>query len=297
MARTTWEIYNSILDEANRLAAVPPANTAMQEMLASTSKVSVCRLLFYVMAYAIMVFETLMDAFTTTVDNRIATERAHTESWYELKAKAFQYGFTLLPDSDLFDNSLAPDQQVSDSQIVAYAAVNETTIDNIRVLLIKVAAKSGTTLSPLTGDIAAHTGQIGAFITYMNTIKDAGVPLRFYNQAADSLKAEVNVYYDPMLLGGDGNGTDGTSKPLEAAANAYLLNLGFDGEFINADFIDALQSVKGVSRRKVDLLSISRMPVGGAWIDVASSFIPDAGYCVFNGIGTDGLDIHYIADV
>lgn len=287
MARTTQQILDGMVAEAVTQATAI-GNTDMVNMFANTSKVAAWRLLFYVMAFAIMTFEKLMDAFKLSVDNVIASQKPHTTKWYELKGKAFQYGFSLISDTDQFDNSDASSDDITNSLVVAYCACTPTIIDNVRVLLIKVAALSGSNLEPLT------LPQFTSFKAYMNIVKDAGVSLQFYNQSADLLKVEVNVYYDPMLLGGDGLRTDGLGYPLQEAANGYLLNLGFDGQFINAAFIDALQSSYGVSRRKVDMVSIMRKPIGGVYQSVSSSFIPDAGYCVFD---TNGLIINYIADV
>ena len=286
MARTTQQIFDSMVAEG-LAQATQMSNADLVAMFSNTSKVAVWKLLFYVMAFAIMTFETLLDTFSLTVDTKINTMRAHTLTWYAEKGKAFQWTYSLFPDNDQFNPSSST-KSIVESLVVAYCACTETTIDNIRVLLIKVAGLSGSNLAPLTNE------QYLAFQIYMQTIKDAGVPLHFYNRAADLIKVSVNVYYNPMLLDNNGLRTDGSSHPLSDAANNYLLTMGFDGQFINAAFIDALQNSYGVSRRKVDLLGVQRKDMSGVWQNVSSSFIPDAGYCVFD---TDGLTINYIADV
>ena len=287
MARTTQQIFDSMVAEGVS-QATQMSNADMVAMFTNTSKVAIWRLLFYVVAFTIMVFEQLFDSFSSDVDTKIDSMRAHGLSWYANKAKAFQWGYELLPDSDQFDPTSNDIISVADSLIVAFAACTETTIDNVRVLLIKVAALSGTSLVPLSDE------QFVAFQAYMQTIKDAGVKLDFYNNVADLIKVSVNVYYNPMLLDSTGLRTNGSGYPLQDAANNYLLNMGFNGEFINAAFIDALQNSYGVSRRKVDLLGVQRKDSSEVWQPVASSFIPDAGYCVFD---TDGLNITYIADI
>ena len=286
MARTTQQIFDSMVTEGLRLATAN-GNADMIAMFGNTSKVAVWRLLFYVMAFAIMSFEVLMDAFTSNVDTQISEMKAHRLSWYRNKAKAFQDGFALLDDSDQFD----PDSSSNDpeaSKIIKYAAVTETTVDNKRVLLLKVATLTGTDLVPL------DSTPLAAFTAYMNTVKDAGVPLVVYNQAADLLKCTVNVYYNPILLKADGMRTDAAGYPVRDAAINYPLTLEFDGEFINAGFIDALQGCYGVSRRKVTLVSMERKTGESDWQSIGSSFIPDAGYCKFD---VEGLTINYIADV
>ena len=284
MARTTQQIYDSMVAEANRLAV---GNADMIALLANTSKVAVWKLLFYVMAYAVMSFEKIMDAFKVSVDTNISEMKAHRLSWYRNMAKAFQDGFNLIPDSDQFDPA-SSDADPEASKIVKYAAITETILDNKRVLLLKIATLSGTDLVPLDNT------PLASFITYMNTIKDAGVPLIIYNQAADLLRCEVNVYYNPMLLDENGMRTDAAGYPVMEAAINYPLTLEFDGEFINAGFIDALQSSYGVSRRKVNLIKMERKTGTANWQSIPSSFIPEAGYCKFD---TGGLVIHYLPDV
>ena len=88
--------------------------------------------------------------------------------------------------------------------------------------------------------------------------------------------------------------TDAAGYPVRDAAINYPLTLEFDGEFINAGFIDALQGCYGVSRRKVTLVSMERKTGESDWQSIGSSFIPDAGYCKFD---VEGLTINYIADV
>lgn len=288
MARTTQQIFDSMVDEGVRLAT-EQGNDAVVAMFDNTSKVAIWRLLFYVMAFAIMTFEKLLDAFDVVVDTKIANLRPGKLAWYRQKAKDFQYGFPMYTESDEFDNTGYTDAEIEASKIIAYAAVTETTLNDVRVVLVKVAKLSGTDLVPLSNT------EYAAFSDYMQTkVKFAGTTLIIYNQVADLLKAEVDVYYDPLLLDGNGLRTDGAGYPVKDAANIYPTQLEFDGEFTNAGFIDALQSCYGVSRRKVNLKKMERKPSGGTYQSVGSSFVPFAGYCKFDN---NGLTINYIADV
>jgi hypothetical protein len=288
MARTTQEIFDSMVAEGIRLATAQ-GNTAAVGMFANTSKVAIWRLLFYVQAFAIMTFEKLMDAFGISIDARIATLKPGKLSWYRQKAKDFQFGFPLYTESDEFDNTGYTDAEIEASKIIAYAACTETTLNGVRVVLLKVAKLNGTDLEPLSNT------EFAAFESYMQTkVKFAGTTLIIYNQVADLLKAEVDVYYNPLLLDTNGLRTDAAGYPVRDAAELYPTQLEFDGEFTNAGFIDALQSCYGVSRRKVNLKRMERKPAGGAYQSVGSSFIPFAGYCKFD---TGGLVINYIADV
>lgn len=286
MARTTTEIFNSMVAEGKRLA-IEQSNATMTAMFNNTSKVAIWRLLFYVKAYAIMVHEKLFDTHVATVDAALNALTPPTLSWHRSKLKAFQYGFDLIADTDQFDNTGATEQEIDDSKIIEYAAVNETTVDNTRVVLYKIAKLVGTDLVPLSNT------ELAALNEYIKSYKPAGVSILVYNQVADLLRCEVDVFYNPLLIDGNGLKTSGAGYPVQEAAVLYPTTLEFDGEFINSNFIDALQSCYGVSRRKVNLKLMERKTGGGTWQSVGSSFIPEAGYCKFD---TGGLTINYIAD-
>lgn len=287
MARTTQEIFNSMLAEANQLAA-DQANADAIAMFNNTSKVAIWRLLFWIKAFAISVHEKVFDAHVVYVDAELEKLQPPTLSWHRNKLKAFQFGFDLIADTDKFDNTGKTDAEIAASKIIAYAAVTETNADNVRVVLYKVAKLSGTDLVPLSNT------EFDALEAYVKVYKPAGVSIIIYNQVADLLKAEIDVYYNPLLIDGDGLRTNGAGYPVQEAAINYPITLEFDGEFINSNFIDALQSCYGVSRRKVNLVSMERKTGSGTWQSVGSSFIPEAGYCKFD---VGGLTINYIADV
>ena len=287
MARKVNDIF-----ETMRSAAIAEAtsvgNADAVAMFNNTSKVALWRILFYAFAYCVWTFEVLFDDFIATVVNILALQRPHTLRWYRQKALAFQLGFNLLTDSDKFDNTGYTDAQVTDSKIVRYAAINEATIDGKRTLLLKIAKEMNgepSTLSLVEED---------AFTAYMQEVKDAGNILIIYNRQADVIRAAVNVYYNPLLLDGNGNRLDGgAGKPVEDAAKAYPFSLDFNGEFILAAFVDALQNAYGVSRRRCDLIQFEKKTGDNAFQSVGSSFVPEAGYAKFD---TDGLTINYIPD-
>jgi hypothetical protein len=288
MARTIDTIFNDMKGEAVRLAT--DANNAdMLAMLNNTSKVAIWRLWFYIIAFAVWSLEKLWDAFQLLINSIIANQTPHTLRWYRTKALAFQYGFNLIPDTDKFDDVLFADDEIEASKVVKYAAVNETTIDGRRVLLIKVATLVNGELSPL------NALQEAALTAYFEDVKDAGVPIIIYNRLADVLRATVDFYYNPLLLDGNGNRLDGLgANPVIEAANNYLLSLPFNGEFSNAAFIDALQDAFGASDRDVFLRSMERKTGDSDYVSVANTFIPDAGYVRFEA---NGLTINYIPHV
>lgn len=287
MSRTIQQIFDEQKAEAIRLAT-DAGNADLVDMFNNTSAFATWRILFYVMAFCAWSLETLWDAFQKVINDLIAALTPHSPRWYRTKALAFQYGFNLLPESDKYDNAGYTAQEIADSKVVKYAAVNEVTIDGKRVLLIKVAGVDNAgNLIPIT------PLQLAAFTTYMELVRDAGVPLLIYNRVADLLRTEVDVYYNPLLLDASGNRLDGlTGKPVEDEARSYLLQLPFNGEFSNATFIDTIQNAYGVSNRNVFLKSMLRGLPGGAFASIPNSFIPEAGYANF-----DVLKINYIAHV
>lgn len=285
MARTRTEIFNEMVDEAKRLAT-DAQDQNMLDMLDNISNVAVWKILFQVMAFTVWTVEKLWDSFLALINSILASEVPHTRGWYKSKALAFQYGFPLLADTDKFDNTGYTQQQIDDSKVVKYCAVSETTVDGKRVLLMKIAGKSGDDIVQLINAVEI------AFKAYMEDIKDAGVPILYYNKAADEIRATITVYYDPLLLDATGNRLDGLGgKPVEDAANNYSFNLDFNGEFSNAAFVDDMQNAFGVSKRKVFLQTVERK-VGGVWQAIPNTFTPDAGYAEFSS-----LTFNYIADV
>ncbi|MGN6604571.1 MAG: hypothetical protein ACTHK8_19080 [Ginsengibacter sp.] len=290
MARTIDEIYNEMFAEAQR-RATDAGRQDLLDMLANTSKVSWWSILFNTMSFLVWSLEKVCDGWQALINSIIGTKTPHTLRWYQTKVLAFQYGYDLVAETDTYDNSALTDDQITESLVVKYCAVNEATVDDRRVLLIKVAgADANGILQPLT-DL-----QEAALNAYIAKIKDAGVYVIIYNRVADSLKTEVDVYYDPLILDENGNRLDGVAGvPVQDAANAFLLTLPFNGEFSNAAFIDALQNAYGVDNRNVFLKSIQRKIGDGAYQAVVNTFIPDAGYTQFDVV--DGLKINYVAHV
>lgn len=287
MARTIQQIFDEQKAEGIRLAE-EQNNEAAISMFNNESRLAIWRLLFFTVAFCVWTLEKLWDNFQELINSIIAALTPHSLRWYRSKALAFQFGFDLLPESDKFNNADRTTEEIQLSKCVKYAAVNEVQLDGRRVLLLKVAG--------FNGDLVQLSSvQEQAFVAYMERIKDAGNILIVYNRLADLLKAEVDVFYNPLLLDGNGNRLDGVAgKPLEDAARNYLLSLPFNGEFSNAAFIDNLQNAYGVSNKNVFLQSMLRKINDTTYVSVGNTFIPEAGYTKFD---VDGLIINYIAQV
>jgi hypothetical protein len=244
------------------------------DVLTSTSKVSIWRLFTYVFAASAWTLQKKHDMGKAEVLDIIAKLKPHKPRWYEETALAFQYGHILLPDSDVYDNSALSDVQIETARVVKFAAAEEIydTEDNLKGIRIKLATISGGDLAPLTED------QLTSFKAYIKRVKDAGVKIYASTGAADSLKVEITVYYDPLVLDATGQRLDGTNNtPVQDALDNFLLTgLVFNGTFIVGKMIDALQAVEGVVIPHVENVQARYGIIPYADIEVL--YKPDSGY-------------------
>ncbi len=229
MARSIEQIQNEIINAKE-------SNSDLAE-LTSTSKTAVWRLITFVIAFSIYTLEKLFDIHKTETDDKIALLKPHTARWYRQKALAFQYGYPLVPDSDVYDNSIISEEQLTQSKIVKYSAVTES---EEGLVIVKIATENGGVLSPISDE------QKASFEAYIAEIKDAGVTIHTINYLPDKLYLNMTVYYNPLVLDAQGNSIINGGKPVEEAIKQYLKELPFNGELVLAHLVDRLQQVEGV---------------------------------------------------
>lgn len=271
MARTIDQIFNSLLEEKARHAEL--------DVLDSTSRTSIYRLLLYVFAVCAWALENLWDLFRAETDDKIAKQTLGKAPWYQQMALAFQYGYNLPSNSDKYDNSALTDQQVAAAKIVQYAAVTEAD----GKLQVKVAKKENNSPAPLTDP------QKAAFTDYMGRIKFGGVKITVKSQVADALKLTLTVWYNPLVVKSDGSYIDGSGNtPVKDAINEYLNKLPFNGEFSEMSLVDYLQGVRGISKVKL-LLAQAKYGLN-AFENINEHYIPDAGYLQ---VADENLTINY----
>jgi hypothetical protein len=260
MARTIAQIQASI-------AAAKTADPALSG-LTSASQVAVWQLWTWVVAVCQWTLENLFDAHKAEVQGIIATQKPHSLQWYVTMAKAFQYGITLPPDTDVY--AVVPPVSLS-VLIVDYAAAVELS----NLVRIKAATLSGGVLAPLT------SLQLTAFTAYMSAIKDAGVRLQLTSGPPDTLQLALNIFYDPLILDNTGKRLDGTDNtPVLDAVNAFLDTLPFNGLFVLNFLIDALQAVEGV---RIGQVALAQAHYGSTpYIAIPVEYTPDAGYMVLD---------------
>ena len=275
MARTIEQINNEIIKAKESEPALAG--------LTSTSKVAIWRLWAYITAFVIWTLEKIFDEHKKEVSEALSEQKPHTARWYRNKALAFQYGFDLRSETDLFDNTGKSKEEIENSKIIKYSAVTE--VETESRLIVKIATEQSGELQPIS------QGQKASFDAYINEIRDAGVRITTINYLPDILKLQMKIYRDPLVLNENGQSILTGEKPVEKAIKEYFKKLPFNGELVLAHLVDSLQQVEGVKIPHI-ILAESK------WIDAETNgygnfqpievkTIPISGYFKienFNGI-------------
>ena len=295
MARSIPEIQRQLLSEK--------ANHTALNGLDSTSKTSLWRLLFYIVAMATQTLERLFDRHKIEVKTLLAQQKAGTLAWYRTRAKDFLYGIDLKPDSDQF-KTLKPnrkpysEEEIDKAKIIQYAAISEANSDNSSRLVIKVATEQNEAITPLSQN------QKLALETYFEDIKYAGTNITIISTTGDRLYLRLDIYYDPLVLNHQGVSIVSGEKPVEKALEAFLKNLPFDGALIVQSLTDAVQVAHGVDIVHVLSVQTAQLEAKGYGTpqQVAVKNTPASGYFRTQwsemGKETSGLNIQYnVSDV
>lgn len=239
MARTISEIYDEIMTEKqnmSELAALQPAADTSQtllEDLTSTSKVAIWRLWAWLTSVAIWIHEKLWDAFKAEVDAIVDAAIPGTARWYREMCLNFQYGDELV----YLNNKYQYNPVDTDNCIIARASATESGGN----VVLKVAKLVDGSPEKLSNDEAA------AFAEYIDKIKFAGTFCQIISYDPDLINIEMEVYYDSTLLNSDGELlSDPSVKPVEAALEAYLSDLPWNGAVMLSSLVDAVQGATGV---------------------------------------------------
>lgn len=275
--RTLTEIQESILlkkSQTESLSALEVLTTSEQNTLSnltSTSKVAIWRLWVFIQAFAIWLHEGIFETHKIEIEELIALNKVHTRKWYRDKILNFQYGFDLDGESDRYDNTGIDTADILDSKIIKQASVEEVAGE----LRIKVATQIGDELQPI------DTDQFNALRQYIALVKDAGTKIRLISRPADQMKAEIDIYFDPLILNGLGQRLDGTNDtPVQDAIKDYLYRLEFNGEFIKTKLTDYVQTVAGVQMPVFKQIWTKYGTYGYNLID--ETYIADSGYMVLD---------------
>lgn len=287
---TTQEIYDDIVADKgsyNQLVALQPATDSSQQLLddvASPARVANWRLFTWMVARAHKVIIDLFNFHKAWIEQRILATKVGSAPWYRLRALEYQHG-----DALVFDNA---------SLTYKYAAVDESAkivkraaiVEAGNVLIMKIANVVGDVITPLT-DL-----ELDGFKGYIQKVKFAGVKVLVVSRPADELRIALRVYYNPLVMLGDGSLiSDNAVFPVEASINAYIKNLPFNGVFNTTQLTDLLQAAEGV----VDPVVLSTSARSGvlpfaAFVD---NYNANAGHMVIDPLYDLPANIEYIPAV
>ncbi|REH00262.1 nucleotidyltransferase [Flavobacterium aquicola] len=232
MARTVTQIHDGMLTDIT-------SNEVLSEYLNSNSIYAIYRLFTFIIAYALWVFENILDNHFFEINDKLANQKAGTLPWYRAMALRFQYGFDLVQDKDYFDNDYANTEQIENSKIIKYCAVNEAT-DSSRVI-IKIAGEVDGVLSDFT-----DPAQVEAIEAYFEEIKVAGTKITIINYKADKLFLNLRIKRDALILTDTGMSKLNGNYPINEALQEFMKELKFNGELQLSALIDKIQLVPGV---------------------------------------------------
>jgi hypothetical protein len=244
MARTVKEIRDGmtsmwIQDAGIRSAyGLDPSKTFDGQF----SSVSVESVWFYVAAFAVWTLEKLFDTHRGEMETLYSEHHAHTFNWYNSKAKAFMYGYPLIPFTSNYGVGGLTDEEISKAHIITHAScVRNVNANGVSFLRLKVAKSDGGNLRRLSDP------EMSAFSDYMAEIQDAGVSVVCTSNEADAIRMSCTVYYDPQILDANGNRLDGSAPDaVRTAIKEYVQNLPFNGLYKQTYHTDAIQAVEGV---------------------------------------------------
>ena len=240
MARSVTTIYNAAVAQyvANATAAGvnPVPNPAQWSMYNYQS------LIFWTMAFCQSLLEQIQDAFTTDVENIVATASPQSYGWLQAMMLQFQYS-ALSPQIIQFNTTtFAPYYPTVNAayQVIAYCSVQPG--DEVTTL-IKVAAKDGTGAPTALSGPAALAAQ-----TYANTLGVPGILYYVTSTAADELFMQVDVFYNGLY-------SSVIKANVIAAINGYMLTqsatnpngIPFNGVLTLSNLEAAIKAVPGVT--------------------------------------------------
>ena len=219
-------------------------NTIFQEMitakeadsnlneLTSNSQVAIWRLIFYIVAVSINLFEQFQDLFKAEIQTIADTAIPGTLPWARQKTTEFQYSAT--DPQNLILINLVPIYPVLDEslRIITRASVTEGTALDIR---IKVAKNEPPEPLSIDEEIALND--------YWNTLRFAGTSFLIVNNLPDRLYINAEIFYDGAYVSViQANVIDALVLYLENLSSAD----NFNGLVRNSAIVDAIQNVEGV---------------------------------------------------
>lgn len=246
MARTPDEIYEeyytALQAQTPLVDLVPQADDAQTLLtdVTSPSKVEEHRLWLRVFSYFSWIMEVLFDNHKAETQAIADANKFGTLRWWQSHLKAYQHGYALTFVDNIARYVDTTSAAALAAQIVKYAAA----VQNSNGVVVLKAAKDDGNGNPEALTVAEQTG----ILEYIDQTQPGGVTITFISQNADLLKVSGIVYYNPLVLNPDGTLiSDGTTRPVDVAAEAYIDNLPFNGRFSNTTLKDRIQAADGVN--------------------------------------------------
>lgn len=221
-----------------------PGNTFEQEF----SKVSLEWIMFDIVAFAIWSMYQLFGIFKQEIETEMAKQKIHSKQWYRQKALDFQFGFSLVPGTDVYNNSNYTEEQIQSAKVVKQAAcIKLISANGYGILRVKVAGDDGNG-NLIQLPIAEYEAVKQYFTRY---VADAGTQLKITTGQADDLLLNIDIYYDPLVLSTTGTRLDGTNEnPIKEVIQNFLKSLEFNGALYVSDLIQAIRNIDGVRLAK-----------------------------------------------
>lgn len=228
------------------------------------SQASLESILFYVVASAIWLLESLFEQHKKDVEESILSLEPHTLRWYTRKAKDYLHGIDLVPNKDYYPN--LSDEARDEVSCIRYAVATE----GKNVVYIKVAgADEGLRPRPLTEE------EYKGLVRYMNDIKDAGVLLEIINKEADQIKINLDIYLSDTIT--QSSQKQKIKEDIEEGVKRILYELPFDGRYRSSDLVLAIQNIQNVEVAYVRQVQ-TKPHLSQTWKDVEGFHRPSAGY-------------------
>lgn len=228
--------------------------------LTSESNVSVWRNFIWIVAFVIDILRQMFQTHKTETHNAIANQKVHRAPQIRQSLLDFQYGFSLRPGTDEWQNGAATDEQIAESKIIKYAAVGES--EDEKRVICKIATEVNEELNPITEE------QMDAVSNYVSQIKPPGVPYTVINYLPDLLNLNIRIFRDPLVLTSSGIHRVTGSKPVEIALREFMKELPFDGELRLQELANKLENTEGVRLVQIDSAET-------AWLDADSGTYGD----------------------
>lgn len=225
MARTITEI-ESALDSSITTAISNPSSSSFAEW----------KLWRSIIARSIWVFEGIMDVFKAEIQTTVRTKQPGSFDWYYDRVLEFQGGDDGLGsfqgDDLVMVNGILQYEQPDDTRkIIKKASLRAAS----GTLAIKVAKKLN------ENDYQALTSaEQLAFGVYMDNVKYPGTLVNIISQAADLIKYDLQIIYDPVLT------ISTVQANVKAKLDEYRASLGFDDRFYPFKMVEKVLEAEGV---------------------------------------------------